>query len=119
MTGNIFLDALFWFLVAVGLLSIFQSLWHWISGAGRKNDDMYVVLTVKNQQDTVEGMIRSIVWQNLHSQNGGSVPQIVVVDLGSHDETPNILKRLAEDFKFIHITDKQGYMDWIKKMVNR
>lgn len=119
MTGNIFLDALFWFFVAVGILSIIQSMVHWITGARRKNDDMYVVLTVKNQQDTVEAMIRSIVWQNLHNKNGGAIPQIVVVDLGSQDETSSILKRLSEDFQFIHITDKQGYMDWIKKMVNQ
>lgn len=119
MTGNIFLDALFWFFVAVGILSIVQSIVHWALGARHKKEDMYVVLTVKNQQDTVEAMIRSIVWQNLHNKNGGIIPQIVVVDLGSQDETPNILKRLADDFQFIHITDKQGYMDWIRKMVNQ
>ena len=118
MTGNPFLDALCWFLIVVGAINILQEIWRWLCGTGKKNDDMYVVLTVKNQQDAVEGMIRSIVWQNLHSKNGGSVPQIVVVDLGSEDETLNILKRIANDYKFVHITDKEGYLNWIKKMVS-
>ncbi len=118
MTGSIFFDALFWFFVIVGILSLIQNVWGWVCGIGKKNDDMYVVLTVKNQQDSVESMIRSIVWQNLHAQNGGVIPQIVVVDLGSEDETPNILKRLANDYKFVHITDKEGYLSWIKRMIS-
>ena len=117
MITNIFLNALFWFFAVVGAISIAENIISWILNRGKKKNDMCVVLTVKNQQDTVEGLLRSIVWQNLHSDNGGNVPQIVVIDLGSNDDTPKILKRIAADYKFVHITDKEGYLVWIKKMV--
>lgn len=118
MVENIFLNALFWFLAVVGVISIVEGIVGWFLNRGNKNGDMYVVLTVKNQQETIEGLLRGIVWQNLHCENGGHVPQIVVIDLGSNDDTPNILKRIADDYKFVHITDKEGYLSWIKKMVN-
>jgi len=118
MFDNILFIAMFWFFAAVGAISVAENIVNWIVRRGKKSGDMYVVLTVKNQQDTVEGLLRSLVWQNLHRDNGGSIPQIVVIDLGSVDDTPNILKRIADDYKFVHITDREGYMSWIKKMVN-
>ena len=118
MFNNILLISLFWFLTTVGAISLIENIVNWILSRGKKSSDMYVVLTVKNQQDTVEGLLRSVVWQNLHRENGGNIPQIVVIDLGSIDDTPNILKRIADDYKFVHITDRDGYINWIKKMVN-
>ena len=117
MFGNVFIEALLYFFVCVGIIRLSADIWNFFVHKAKSPDDMYVVLTVKNQQDTVEGMIRSIVWQNLQCKNGGVVPQVVVVNLDSADDTPIILERLSQTYDFIHVMDKAGYMDWIKKMV--
>lgn len=43
-------------------------------------------------------------------------PKIIVVDLGSTDNTPDILKKLAGDYDFVQITDKEGYIKFIREM---
>lgn len=117
MTTNLFLNALFWFFAIVGVFSLLSDLFGLFVSIGKERNEPCVVLTVKDQQETVEGLIRSIVWQNLHASNGGRVPKIVVVDLGSSDNTPYILEKIAQDYDFVQITDKEGYIELIKKMV--
>ncbi len=69
-----------------------------------------VVVTVKNQQDTVEGTIRAVVWNCLHKLGGKTIPQIIAVDLGSEDDTYEILKELSRQYDFITVTNKDGYI---------
>jgi len=118
MSGNVFLDALFWFFAINGIFSILIDIISFFYS--RINTDATaercIVLPVKNSQNDIEALLRSVVWQNLHNKNGGSVPDIFVVDLGSDDETPKILERICKDYDFIHVTDKEGYIDLIRKM---
>lgn len=117
MFGSILLDTLLYFFVCVGIIKLLGDIWEFFLEKKKALKDTYVVLTVKNQQDSVEGIIRSIVWQNLKGKNGGIIPQIVVVNLDSMDETGKILEKLSDSYDFIHVMDKAGYMEWIKKMV--
>ncbi len=118
MSGNIFSDALFWFFAINGIFSILIDIISFF--CSRINSDtaaeQCIVLTVKNNQNDIEALLRSVVWQNLHKKNGGHVPDIFVVDLGSDDETPEILRRICQGYDFIHVTDKEGYIDLIRKM---
>jgi glycosyltransferase involved in cell wall biosynthesis len=82
-----------------------------------KEDDMYIIITVKNLQDKIEGIIRSIVWKNLNNSQGGRVPKILVVDLGSDDETPKILEKLCNEYDFIIATDKNEYAKFVEEMI--
>ncbi len=74
-----------------------------------------VVVTVCNQQDTVEGTIRAVVWNCLHKLGPRTVPHIIAVDLGSTDETTNILKRLSNEYDFITVTDREGYIHMMEE----
>jgi len=86
---------------------------------GRCGGALYActVLTVKNQQDSVEGIVRSAVWSGLGRTGGRHVGDVVVVDLGSDDETVSILNSLAEEYEFLHVMDKQEYIQRIQNMV--
>ena len=118
MTGNIFTDALFWFFAISGMFSILSDIagFFYSLAKGKTNTEQCIVLTVKNNQDNIEALLRSIVWQNLHKNNGGSVPDIIVVDLGSDDDTQKILERICSDYNFVHVTDREGYIELIRKM---
>lgn len=116
MGANLFLNALFWFFAIVGVFSLISDFAGFVVTLRKEKNEPYVVLTVKDQQENVEGLIRGVVWQNLHTKNGGRVPKIIVVDLGSTDNTPDILKKLAGDYDFVQITDKEGYIKLIREM---
>lgn len=117
MNAAVWIDALFWFFAIVGAFSLITDFTGFFTALRREENEPCVVLTVKDQQDSVEGQLRSIVWQNLHAQNGGRVPKIVVVDLGSSDATPQILQKIAKDYDFIEVTDREGYIKRIKELV--
>lgn len=68
------------------------------------DDDVFVILKVCNQQEKLESVVRGIIWKNLTLSNGGYVPNIVIVDMGSTDETAQIAQRLSMDYSFIYFT---------------
>ncbi len=78
--------------------------------SGNGADNYAIVVTVKNQQDSVEGIIRAVVWNCLHNLGGKTVPQIIAVDLGSDDDTYKILQRLSDEYDFIKVTNKEEYI---------
>lgn len=74
-----------------------------------------IVMFVGNQEDSVEGIVRSAAW-NEKSQNGGDCRDIVVVDLGSEDETFEILMRLQNEYEFVHAVSRENYIEKIQEM---
>lgn len=72
---------------------------------------IYSVITVKNSAETIEGIIRSVAWQ---MQNGSTTnSELIVIDLGSDDETFFILKKLGEEYPFIHPMHKTDYISHV------
>lgn len=55
-----------------------------------------ILLYVKNRENEIEGTLRLLLFKNPRAQ-------IYVVDRGSRDDTPKILRRLAEDYPRIHV----------------
>ena len=118
MSGNVFLDALFWFFAINGIFSILIDISNFFYSyvKANKDTDKRIILTVKNSQKDIEALIRQVVWQSLHNKNAGFVPDIYVVDLGCDEETQKALYRICNDYDFIHLTDKEGYINLIRKM---
>lgn len=73
------------------------------------NEDVFVVLRVCNQEEQLESVVRSIIWKNLTLTNGGFVPNIVIVDMGSVDCTRIIGERLSEDYTFIYYMSAEDF----------
>jgi hypothetical protein len=75
-----------------------------------KSSDTRIVLLVKNKEDVIEGIIKSIfkgeVLKNLIWDNS-----IYVVDMGSKDATVNILKKLKKIYtglETLEIKDREN-----------
>ena len=109
---NIFFYSAVCFFAILGALQILKNITDMIFGSG---SELLIVVTVKNQQDKIEGIIRSIAWKSLNGLGHSCVPTILIVDLESTDETPEILKRLSRDYEFIKVTNRQGYIDLLTK----
>ena len=72
----------------------------------------YTVLTVKNNEDCIEGVIYSII-KEMRRNNLLFTQNILVVDLGSKDNTVKIVERLSQKYEFIHILHSNSYMDMV------
>lgn len=90
------LEAVVAVLAVYGVLSLLQSLWRW---AGERRafgrPALSVIVVVRELERAVEGLIGEL----LGAPDGAPlVSDIVVVDLGSHDNTPAIVQRMARQY---------------------
>lgn len=116
---NIIMQSVICFLVVYAIIQIGINIYNKLLNTEvEEKDDLYIIITVKNLEDKIEGIIRSIVWKNLNTKQGGRIPNILVVDLGSDDETPLILERLCKEYSFIQVTDKNSYSKFIEDIIN-
>ena len=69
-----------------------------------------IVVKVKNHEESLECVIREIVFRSMKSAYTSDVPDILIVDFGSDDSTPEIARRLAGDFSFVYYTTAELYI---------
>lgn len=82
------------------IISIFRTYYH----CKTSSEGIYVFIAVKNQENKIEGFLRSILFRVLYGQED-CLDNIYVVDLNSNDKTPQILNILSSDYEFVKITD--------------
>lgn len=74
----------------------------------------YLIMTVKNRQEDIEGVVRALAWQIISKKND-IAKELVIIDMGSKDDTLKILSRLESEYEFLHIMTKESYIDmWVK-----
>jgi hypothetical protein len=79
--------------------------------ANIKNSSVRLVLIVKNQENIIEGIVRSILMLDV-LRKIMSRDRLIVVDMGSTDDTLNILSKLKNDGEYIEIL-KEGEKDMV------
>ncbi len=70
----------------------------------------YRVITLKNCEDTAEGLIRSLAWEDIRED-------VIVIDLDSTDETPEILRRLELEFDFLQVMTSADYRKYCDEVL--
>ena len=76
-------------------------------------ESLHTVLYVKNQADSIESTVRTLALQSMLLHNS---PNIVIVDLGSTDETFEILLRLTHEYEFLCPMNRNSYIELIGNM---
>ncbi len=70
------------------------------SGCRKKITPFYTIITVKNNEDCIEGIVCSII-KAFEKSTGFSCCQIILVDINSSDSTYLIAERLAKRYPFV------------------
>jgi len=73
----------------------------------------HLAVTVKDQEDTVEGVVRSLAWNMMSEHESCCVRDMIIIDMGSGDGTLEIVKKLAEEYKFIKVMTREEYVEII------
>ena len=97
------------FFAIYGFVCIIRDIAEFFVANRRFDDDVVVVIKVKNAANSLEATVRLVMWRWLALTRGSQVPNILIVDLGSTDETCEISKRLSDDYSFIQYTTKEIY----------
>jgi len=68
-------------------------------------DGIYLIVAVKNQEDRIEGFLRSILFKILYGKEV-YVKNVIVADLESSDGTKEIAKKISNDYECVK------YVSW-------
>lgn len=81
------------------------------------NNNGHVILVTKNQEETIEGIIRSIAWNLINRcKDQCTITDIIIFDTGSTDDTLFILEKLSKEYEFLHLMSKKEYVKMILKL---
>lgn len=97
------------FFAVYGLFSLSKDLLHEIFKRDKLHDDVAIVIKVKNAGESLENTVRTIILKCLSVSFGGHIPDIIIVDMGSDDDTFKIAQKLCDDYSFIYYTTYELY----------
>lgn len=94
------MNVVFWTLALYGLLEIIKNVIYLNTYTKFKSDGIYLIIAVKNQEEKIEGFLRSTLFKILYGKED-YLKNIMVADLKSTDKTKEIVKNLSTDYDCI------------------
>ncbi len=85
------------------------------SALGNKKGSFNVVITAQNQEDVIEGIVRGFILKT--AVDGDSLVNIVLVDVGSYDDTPKVMERLARQYPYIKFLKPGELCGYLTKLI--
>ncbi len=98
------LNTILWTLALYGLIEIIKNVIYICTYTKLKSDGIYMVIAVKNQEQKIEGFMRSILFRFLYGKEE-CVKDIIVADLDSQDETKQILHKMQKEYDILKVID--------------
>ena len=111
------LSTIFWTLAFYGLFELIKNIIYIFTYTKLKSDGIYLIIAVKNQEEIIEGFLRSTLFKILNRKEK-YIRNIIVADLKSTDKTKEIAKKLSKDYeclKVINWKECRDLMDNIDK----
>ena len=97
------LNTIFWTLALYGLFEIVKNIIYLSTYTKLKSDGIYLIIAVKNQEEKIEGFLRSIIFKILYGKEDW-INNIIVADLKSDDNTKEIAKKISCDYDCLNVT---------------
>ena len=99
---NFILNIIFWTLAFYGLFEIIKNIIYITTYTNFKSDGIYIIIAVKNQEEKIEGFLRSALFKLLYGKEE-YLKNIIVADLKSTDKTKEIVKKMADEYECFQI----------------
>lgn len=97
---NFIINSILWTLALYGLFELIKQIIYMCTYTNMKANGIYMIIAVKNQEEKIEGFLRSILFKILYGKED-YVKNIIVADLGSTDKTKDIISKISYDYEFI------------------
>lgn len=110
-------NLILWTLALYGLIEIAKLIRYCFACTKFKEDGIYVIIAVKNQEDKIECFTRNLICK-LRNKKEELPKDIIMVDLESEDDTYKIISKLSKDYEFIKASEWsecRNIMDEISK----
>ncbi len=98
------LHTLFWTLAIYGLIEFIKNVITIYTCTKMRAKGIYMIIAVKNEEDRIEGFLRSLLFKLIYGKEE-YIKEIIVTDLDSTDDTSAILHKLKEEYDCITTTN--------------
>ena len=115
--GDFILNTILWTLALYGLFELIKTILNIYTCTNLKSDGIYLIIAVKNQENKIEGFLRSFLFKIIYGKEE-SIKHIIVTDLDSSDETENILEKLSKDYDYIKLANWKDCKEVIESIKN-
>lgn len=112
---NFVINSILWTLALYGLFELIKQIIYICTYTNLKADGIYIIIAVKNQEERIEGFLRSSLFKLLYGKEE-YVKDIIVADLGSNDKTREIVDRMSLDYECVRITNWRECKEIIDKV---
>lgn len=110
--GNFIVNAIIWTFAIYGFFEIVKNIIYICTYTNLRSEGIYLILAVKNQENKIECLIRTILFRILYGKEE-NIKDIIIADLDSNDNTKKILENLQKEYDQIKITDWKECKDII------
>lgn len=104
-----------WVLAIYGFIEIVKTIYFNLIHINLRSNGIYLIVAAKNQEEKIEGVLRSILFRFIYGKEE-NINNIIVTDLGSTDRTPEIIEKLASDYETVEILNWKECKDLIEKI---
>lgn len=114
---NFIINSILWTLALYGLFELIKQIINMCTYTNMKADGIYIIIAVKNQEEKIEGFLRSCLFKILYGKEE-YIKDIIVTDLGSTDKTKEIVDKMSTDYECVRITNWKECKDIIDNIEN-
>lgn len=97
-------ETIIWIFALYGFIEVIKSIKYAHTYANLKSDKMYFILAVKNQEDKIEGTVRSLLFRILYGKED-LINNVIIADLNSSDKTLEIAEKLEREYENVIAID--------------
>ncbi len=106
----------FYIFAIIGVITVLYCAMEAFSRFKRQNLSAEIVLYTKNDEDSIEGLVRSTAARLGSGIANIPANSLTVIDTGSTDDTPKILARLSNDISILKVCTKDEYIKHIEEI---
>jgi len=82
-----------------------------------KDKIIYTVVAVKDEEETVESVAKSLLIKSLKNDSGVADNRVVIIDMGSEDKTVEMLKLMEAEKKGLNVLSKEELYKELEKSI--
>lgn len=116
--GDFIINSILWTFAFYGLFELIKQIIYLYTYTNLKEDGIYVIIAVKNQEEKIEYFLRSSLFKIFYGRED-CIKDIIVTDLGSTDKTKEIINKIAIEHEEIKNTNWKECKDLIDNIVTR
>lgn len=112
---DFFIKSIVWILALYGFFDIIKDIIRMSFKHNHYANGTYVVVLVKNQANSIEVFLKSIIFRILYGKES-DLNKIILVDLNSADETSSILEKLSKDYDILDLSSWNNLKNQFDKL---